>query len=756
MQFSLYEPRRPVILKPDELKRKKKQRLTIEITLLAVAVIFAGWMLWRVWPTSPKLTITTGVDVELIVDDVSQGKGTEFYFPSLSVGSHKVIATPTKPIPFVIQQEDRIDLQYGVHERIRMVEVAEVEFNSTPEGATVQASNQESEVILGKTPLKTLVPFGNYEITLRIPGFPMSKQVFVLGETSSKSLKVDFDALALEKSEGKKLAENFIITSLPDNASITVDGKQLQSPSKNLLETGYHKLCLMHGSKQIICCDIIVTNVGKPVILSWPSGIESPCLYFGKNAYMLPPKVRNFTVSKDGTKLLFNAGSAEVRAVDLSSGDELWASKIDRSYDGRPSILVATDNSQAFGIAGIPPNQDSIAFSLKLDDGSENNINDQAGGTPLSLVEPDLVKNDTKYIGKVWVGPVRPNNFPDIGIEAVTVRGKQVSRFTHDVGFMNEADYLGISETASPSTPIFVFQLTNWKGFIDLLLCDPTFKSSSPDAEKKTQTDPKSPENPKKPQEDDSPENEFNSDAWSKVKAPFPARGLIADSNMNAKNRFFIWSDNQIACISYPKGDLLWRYYTKRVPSEPPRIMEAKGRMVIVSNYFSSPFEVHVDPSSGREIHSRKSPVSPDEAMGAKPVLGSLYIKGNTVASTVKRNAKGEYKATWMWTYQGIVRPSPWGPVVCKNGTISVLGAHKLKPFLTLPLEGLGNPKSLNVVGNSDNLVIHADGKSWIIDRYGMIKGYFLGVDKIEVFGTLERNVLLMEIQGRKVVVPWP
>lgn len=752
MQFSLYEPRRPVILKPDEMKRKKKQRLTIEIALLAVAVIFAVWMLWRVWPTAPRLTITTGVEVELIIDDVSQGKGSEFYFPGLSVGSHKVIATPSKPIPFVIQQEDRIDLQYGVHERIKMIEVAEVEFTSTPEGATVQASSQETEVILGKTPLKTIIPYGNYEMTLRIPGFPMSKQVFVLNETSNKSLSVNFDALALEKSEGKKLAENFIITSLPDNAAITVDGKPLASPSKSLLETGYHKLCLTQGAKQIICCDIIVTNVGKPVILSWPSGIETPCLYFGKNAYMLPPKVRNFTVSKDGTKLLFNAGSAEVRAVDLSSGDELWVSKIDRSYDGRPSILVATDNNQAFGIAGIPPNQDSIAFSLKLDDGSENYINEETGGTPLSLVEPDLVKNDTKYIGKVWVGPVRPNNFPDIGMEAVTVRGSKVTRFTHEVGFMNEADYLGISETSNPQTPIFVFQLTNWKGFVDILLCDPTY---SPDSEKKKPDTPP-PSNSNKLNEDESSENGSDSGAWKTVKAPFPARGLIADGNMNVKNRFFIWSDNQIACISYPQGNLLWRYYSKRALHDAPKIMEAKGRMVIVSNYYSSPYEVHVDPSNGREVYSRKLPISPDEAMGGKPVLGSLYIKGNTVASTVKRNAQGEYKATWMWTYQGIVRSSPWGPVVCKNGTISVLGAHKLKPFLTLPLEGLGNPNSLNVVGNSDYLVIHADDKSWIIDRYGMIKGFFLGVGKIEVFGTQERNVLLMEIQGRKVVVPWP
>lgn len=742
-----------MILKPDEMKRKKKQRLTIEIALLVAAVIFAGWMLWRVWPTVPRLTITTGVEVELIIDDVSQGKGSEFYFPSLSVGSHKVIATPSKPIPFVVQQEDRIDLQYGVHERIRMIEVAEVEFTSTPEGATIQASNQEAEVILGKTPIKTIIPYGNYEMTLRIPGFPMSKQVFVLNETSNKSLNVDFDALALEKSEGKKLSENFIITNLPDNAAITVDGKPLASPSKNLLETGYHKLCLTQGSKQIICCDIIVTNVGKPVILSWPSGIETPCLYFGKNAYMLPPKVRNFTVSKDGTKLLFNAGSAEVRAVDLSSGDELWASKIDRSYDGRPSILVATDNNQAFGIAGIPPNQDSIAFSLKLDDGSENYINDEAGGTPLSLLEPDLFKNDTRYIGKVWVGPVKPNNFPDIGIEAVTVRGEKVTRFTHEVGFMNEADYLGISETASQQTPIFVFQLTNWKGFVDILLCDPAYSLGS---QKKSQPDSSPPADSNKPSEDDSSGSETDSGAWKTVKAPFPARGLIADGDMNVKNRFFIWSDNQIACLSYPQGNLLWRYYSKRALHDAPKIMEAKGRMVIVSNYYSSPYEVHVDPSNGREVFSRKQPVSPDEAMGGKPVLGSLYIKGNTVASTVKRNAQGEYKATWMWTYPGIVRSSPWGPVVCKNGTISVLGSHKLKPFLTLPLEGLGNPKSLNIVGNSDYLVIHADDKSWIIDRYGMIKGYFLGVGKIEVFGSLDKNVLLMEIQGRKVVVPWP
>jgi hypothetical protein len=756
MQFSLYEPRRPVILKPDELKRKKKQRLLIEIALLVGAVIFVGWMLWRVWPTVPKLTIITGVEAELIIDDVSYGKGTEFYFPSLSVGSHKVLATPTKPIPFFVEQEDRIDLQYGVHERIRMLEVAEIEFISTPEGATIQASNQEAEVILGKTPIKTIVPYGNYEMTLRIPGFPMSKQVFVINETSTKTLGVDFDALALEKSEGKKLAENFIITSLPNNATITVDGKKLSSPSRNLLETGYHKLCLTYNSKQIICCDIIVTNVGKPVVMSWPSGIETPCLYFGKNAYMLPPKVRNFTVSKDGTKLLFNAGSAEVRAVDLSSGDELWVSKIDRSYDGRPSILVSTDNNLAYGIAGIPPNQDSIAFSLKLDDGTENYITENTGGTPLSLVEPDLVRNDTKYIGKVWVGPIRPNNLSDIGIEVVVVRDKQVSRFTHEVGFMNEAQYLGISETASPSTPIFVFQLTNWKGFVDILLCDPTFKESQSNNENKKQPESSPPINSSKPKEDNPAQGESEHPAWKTVKAPFPANGLIADGNMNVNRKFFIWSDNQIACLSYPQGDLLWRYYTKRIPVVAPKIMEAKGRMVIVSNYYSPPYEVHVDPSTGREVYSRKQPISPDEAMGGKPVQGSLYIRGNTVASTVKRNTQGEYKATWMWTYQGIVRSSVWGPVVCKNGTIFVIGSHKLKPFLTVQLEGLGNPKSLNVVGNSEYLVIHADDKSWILDRYGMIKGYFLGVEKIEVFGPQERNVLLMEIQGRKVVVPWP
>lgn len=755
MQFSLYEPRRPVILKPDELKRRKKQRLIIEIVIVSLAIIFSGWTLWRIWPTAPKLTIITGVESELIIDDVSQGKGEEFYFPGLSVGSHKIIVTPTKPVPFVIQQEDRIDLQYGVHERINMIEVAEIEFLSKPDGAIIQASSQGTEIILGKTPLKTIIPFGNYEIVMRIPGFPMSKEVFVVNESTHNDYNIDFDSLAFDLSGGMKLAENLIITSMHANASVTVDGKPLNAPSKNLLESGYHKLCLYQGSNLVICCDMILTNVGKPVVLSWPPDIETPCLYFGKNAYKLPPKVRNFTVSKDGSKLVFNAGSAEIRAVDLSTGDELWVSKIDRSYDGRPSILLSTDNENAFGIAGIPPNQESTAFMLKMDDGAEENISEKVSDTPLALVEPDLERQNTKYIGKVWIGPPRPNNVPDVGMEAVVIKNGQIRRFNYDAGFMNDANYLGVSEIASPMSPVFVFQHNNWKGFVDLMICDPSKEEPAKKQDDKKDEKIDGQKQPPKPSDEKDAEKSLPSN-WQKLKSPFPAKGLVKDSILSQTGRFFIWSDNQIACISFPKGDLLWRYYTKRVPIDSPKMVESKGKIVIVSNYYSSPYEVHVDPATGKEIYSRKNPISPDEAMGGKPVLGSLYIKGNTIASTVKRNAQGEYKATWMWTYQGVVKSSPWGPVVCKNGSISVIGAHKLKPFLTVKLDNLGNPTFFDVVGNSDNLVVQADSKCWIIDRYGMIKGYFLGVQKIEVFGSSEKSVLLMEIQGRKVVVPWP
>lgn len=748
MQYSLYEPQKPHVHKPEEAEKHRKRMFWFRTSILSIALILVVWMLWRVWPTAPGLVIELGVDGELSMDGKPMGVGKEFSFPQLQIGKHMVTVKPVKPVFYITEQTERIDLQYGTKETIKMLEVASCTIDSKPQGAWVVMNHQtEGELLIGKTPIKTVIPYGYYEAILRLPGYPESRTSVLSSESSEIKHFVDFEKLALAEEKSSKLTENFIVSSLPSYAMVKIDNIEITSPKRLLLEGGYHKVCLFSGQTQVICTDVVLPTVGKPVIISWPDNITSPCLYFGEGLYPLPYDVRNITVSPDGSRLLFNTQASYVNCVDLITGRELWATKLDRAFNGLPAMILGADDEKVYGSAGIPPGLNwggpgSTAFAISLETGSEIDIDKLYSGSALPMSPPKFQAGGSQFYGHVWKGPVQPNLSIPKGMEAVVVTGNEVKRFTHDVDYWDEADFLGVSVSAKKNWPIFVYQTIQkgyGSGFVDVHVLD------TQDAK------------PIKTGEEDEKARYYEG-SWINFSGPFPAKGVCFDGGFDTKGTFIMWNDHQIASVAYPSGKIVWKKYVDNVPSQPPTIISAKGKPVVLLNFKVSPYELQFDLYTGEQIVARSKPQDAAEAIGGEACPGGVFVlpKGKIV-SGVKSDANGNFKPTWVKVYDDVlVKASPWGALVILNNTVTLLGSHELAPVMSIKLPGLGSPKEAQVFGNQNDLAIYAGTSCWIVDRYGLVKGYFANVSSLHALESNGHKALLATIGQRQVVIPWP
>lgn len=749
MQYSLYEPQKPHVHKPEEAEKYRKRMFWFRISIFSVALILMVWMLWRVWPTAPGLVIELGVDGELTMDGKPMGVGRVFSFPQLQIGKHIVVAKPSKPVFYITEQTERIDLQYGTKETVRMLEVASCTIDSKPQGAWVVMSHQtDGDLLIGKTPVKTVIPYGYYEAILRLPGYPESRTSVLSSESSEIKHFVDFEKLALAEEKSSKLTENFIVSSLPPYAMVKIDDIEITSPGKLLLEGGYHKVCLFSGQMQVICTDVVLPTVGKPVVISWPDNITSPCLYFGEGLYPLPRDARNITVSPDGARLLFNTQAGYVNCVDLVTGKELWATKLDRAFNALPAMILGVDEEKVYGSAGIPPGLDwgdfggSTAFAINLETGSEINVDKLYSGSVLPMGPSRFQTGNSKFYGHVWRGPLQPNTSIPKGMEAVVVTGDDVKRFTHEVSYWDEADFLGVSVSAKKNSPIFVYQTIQkgyGSGFVDVHVLDTQNAKPVKDGGK-----------------DEKPR--YYEGNWINFSGPFPAKGVCFDEGFDTKGTFIMWNDHQIASVAYPSGKVVWKRYVDNVPAQPPAIVLAKGKPVILLNFAVLPFELQFDLHTGNQVVSRTKPQNPAEAIGGEACPGGVFVlpKGKVV-SGIKSDQNGNFKPAWVKIYDNVlVKASPWGALVILNNTVTLLGSHELAPIMSFKLPGLGSPKEAKIFGSQNNLAIYVGTSCWIVDRYGMVKGYFANVSSLQALESNGHKALLATIGERQVVIPWP
>ncbi len=728
MQYSLYEPPHPHVPKLKEEQRRKKIRSTVKIGVIALAVFIAVWALWYVWPTSPKLIVILGVEADLILDDIPQGQGTTFEFPNLAVGKHTLTAKPKITAPFLAEQTEHIELQFSEHEFVRMLQVSKLSVSSKPEGAVIQLTSSDEGIrSLGRTPIETVLPFGRYDGLFLVPGYPEAREQ-VLSSGDDIALDLDFEALALSEG-GKKLNENLQIGSLPSGAIVSIDGKGYLAETKARLSAGFHKMCLYYNNEQVICSDVILPTVGEPLKLAWPSGIEYPCLYFGEGLYLLPKDARNIMVSQDGKKLLFNNLFGDVTAVDLETGQELWNSKIDQAFDFRPAMLLGSDSEKVFGTSGWPPDPESKTFALDIEKGVELDMKEQNGGSSLPFLPSKYQFGQTKCYAQIWEGPLWRSGMKR-SIECVIERDGVFQRFTKEVEFGNAASFLGVSVAAKSKSPVFVFQTVQVSGYgsgsVYLLFLQPN--------------------------------NGSGEGNWIKVKAPFEALGVCFDGGFDTGGCVVLYGKNQAASVRYPSGELAWRYYFDETASIVPTIVEAKGRPVLMLNFRKPPFEVHLDLKTGEELLARKTPRTAEEAIDGEACPGGSFVIGNSkVVAGVKKDMRGDFMPTWTRVYTNkLVKASPWGPLIIENGVISLLGSHKLDAVLTFKLPGLGTPSDATILGDSEHLAILAGQAMWIVDRYGMVRGYFTGVNSLAPIESGGHKAMMVEIGNRKAVVPWP
>jgi|GEM_PF-689202 len=772
MQFSLYDPLRPNIPRPKEVEKKKRMTTGIKVALVIIVSVTLTWTIWRVIPGPPRLVILLGVDGELTVDGVPQGLGREFLLPQLGAGRHDLIAKPSKPIPFITEQVERFDLQYGVNETIRLLQVAEVSFESKPPGASIILSSSEGDLSLGKTPIRSMIPVGHYDIALRIPGFPEYKTSLIAEEKAKAKITTDFEELALSQPGAKKLIENLIIGSFPPGVEVTLDKKSLEFQREYQFPSGFHRLCMFWDDIQVACTDVVLPAVGKPVIISWPLELSSPAILFARGVHALPIDARNFVVTQDGKTLLYNTEFGLVNAVDLSSGKLLWSEKIDEAFDYSPAIILGIDSEKVFGTAGIPPGSGKKAqpFAVKISDSNEKDIKSDYGGSSLPFTNTKFEYGKFKCFANVWEGPFRGTG-TQRGIEAVIIEDGKVRRYAKSIDWMESVTFAGVSFGATGGKrPIFIFQTTKnvgWgHGWVELLMLDPVEP-----IEMTTEQEEASTEKPRvsKTSKLEEPDLEaFSKGTWISVKSPFVPKGVCFDGGFKTGNSIIIYDDHQIACVSYPNGKVIWRRYVEGHAVSAPTIIQAKGKDVVVLNFEKSPFELQLSLRGGEIVLLRKIPESPIEGTGGIATVGGCFVIGkDTVVSGVRRiqtlipGTKGEYETKWQPTWRkvwnnALVISSPWGPLVIFNNTITVLGSHKLEPILKFSVPGIGTPKEAEVFGDNEFLAVKVGTLCWIFDRYGLIRGYLTGVQTLSHPSELSNKALIAKVGDRKVVIPWP
>lgn len=751
MAFNLYDPNTPVIKKSaskQTIDTIKKALLYSTFVLVAVGIVL---LVVAIWPSSPTLTINAGVDSEFILDGKSIGSGLTAVIKDVKPGKHIIEAKPKENIPFIISDKQRVDIAPGKSETIELVNISMVEFTSKPEKATIIVSSLDGDLNIGKTPLRTKLPYGQYEVTMRLPGFPEYSKSFLSSGAEELSISADFDALAMDQPGSRKLMHNLFVSKLRQGSTLKVDNTEYKAGDQVLLPSGFHEVCVFSDGYQIICTQVMFPSVGKPVEISWPDSIDYPCIYFGKDLYTLPNDARYATVTQDGSSLVYATGHSQIDCIDLSTGQERWVEKIDRAFTLRPVIMNGSDANYIYGMAGVPSDIKSTPFCIEVKTGQEKDISLMFSGSVLPMSTTGYKSGNLQCYANVWStiltgeGVVR-------AIEAVVVDGPQTKRYIRPLESNERAMFLGVSTSATKDGhPIFVFSYSK-DGKNRLLMLDPMLAVPYKQVEYKE----KNKEKFSKIMEAPKPEEALQ--GWLELNSPIDAEGVCFDGGFDTGNAFIVYSKYSVASINYPSGTVKWSRYIDKIRKVVPTISQAKGMNVVIIAYPSSPFEYRLDIKTGKVLEKRSKPLVPEEAISGEYCPGgSFVLPGNVAISGVKMDETGKYKPTWKRSFNvGLLLASPWGPVHINSGNVQVLGSHMLSPVLSFSLPGLGTPKNGSVFGDKNNLAIYTDSKIWIVDRDGFLKGYFTGIDRLSPLESSGHKALLAEIDGRKVVIPWP
>ncbi len=751
MAFNLYDPNTPVIKKPISRKNLDLVKKILVYISFATLLVLLAMIIVTVWPSKPSLTIKAGVESEFVVDGKQIGSGTMVGLANIEVGRHEIVAIPKEKIPFMTKDTQRVDIAPGKSETIELVSISSVEFKSKPDKASIIISSLDGDLNLGKTPLKTKLPYGQYEVTMRLPGFPEYSRSFLSSGAEDLVVSTDFDSLALDQPGSRKLTYNLLVTKLREGAMLKVDGKEYNAGDQVLLPSGFHNVCMFSYGYQILCTQVMFPSVGKPVEISWPDSIDYPCMYFGKDLYTLPNDARYTTVTQDGSSLVYATGQSQIDCIDLITGQESWVEKVDRAFNLRPVIMSGTDANYIYGMAGVPSDVKSTPFCLEVKSGSEKDISTTFSGSVLPMSATSYKSGQWQCYANVWSTIVNGEGYVK-AIEAVVVKGAETSRYIKELESDESASFLGVSMSATTDNhPIFIFSYKN-AGNSKLLILDPTIAVPYKQVEYKEWNKEKFTMlmEPPKPEDRDK--------GWIFLNSPFETNGACYDGGFDTGNAFIVYSDFTVASISYPDGRLKWSRYIDKVRKTSPSISQAKGKNVVILSYPSSPFEYRLDVKTGEILERRTRALIPEEAiLGTACPGGSFIISNNTVVSGVKMDENGKFKPTWKRTFkEGLLLASPWGPVYINKGKIDVLGSHMLSPVLSFNLPGLGLPNTGSVYGDKYNLAIYVDSRVWIVDRDGLIKGYFTGIDKLSPLESSGHKALLAEIDDKKVVIPWP
>jgi hypothetical protein len=751
MAFNLYDPNTPRMKKPvpkstvDFIKKILVIAASVAVATTAVTLAIV------LWPSSPSLVIKLGMPSDVKLDGTNIGSGTEIVVEDIEPGRHTIEAIPKDKIPFLEKDVQKVDIASSKKEIIEMINVTEISFESEPLQATIILSSIDGDLKLGKTPLKTKLPYGQYEVVMRLPGFPEYSKSFLSSGAESIIISSDFNKLALEQPGSKKLSNNLIVSSLRAGAFLTVDGNDYPSGTKAFLESGFHNVCIGYGSTQVICTQVMFPSVGKPVEISWPESISYPCMYFGKDLFILPNDARNVSVSQDGSSLVYATGFSDIDCVDLITGQKTWSEKIDRAYDQRPVIMYGTDANYVYGVAGVPSDVRTTSFCVELKSGNELDVCQKYSGSVLPLASQGYKAGDWTCYANVW----SENTYGQrnvSAIEAVTVKNLETQRFIRQLESNESASFLGVSTSATKDRhPLFVFSYRKGSGS-SILILDPSVAVPWKQVEYKEWNKEKFTQILEKPKTEDLDKG------WMVISTSINPVGVCYDGGFDTGNAIVIYSDYTVASISYPEGKLKWSRYVDKDRNTEPIISQAKGKNVVILSFPTSPYEYRLDLKTGEQIERRVKPLTPEEAVNGQACPGgSFVLPDNTAISGLKMDSEGKFKATWKRSFKtGLLLSSPWGPVHIEKDKVEILGSHMLSPISSFILPGLGSPGSGKIFGDKRYLAIYTGSRFWIIDREGSIRGYFTGINRLDPLESSGHKALLAQINREKVVIPWP
>lgn len=751
MAFNLYDPKTPKIKRGVSAQTLAKIRQYLTYTAIGIGFVLLVWITVAVWPKTPSLTIECKVPAEIFLDDKSYGKGSTVFIRTIEPGRHVVKAVPLETIPFMDMDVQKVDISPGRSETIELINVSDVVFDTKPQKAAIILSSLEGDASLGTTPLRTKLPYGQYDVVMRLPGFPEYQKSFLSSGAEVIDITADFDELALNQPGSRKLTTNLSVPKLIEGAKLTVDGKEYAQGSQTLLPSGFHKVCMNYYNQQILCTQVMFPSVGKPIEISWPETIYNPCMYFGRDLFTLPGDARGATVAQDGSSLLYATGYPFVDCVDLESGQRVWTQKIDRAFDLRPVIIYKTDGNNIYGMAGIPSDPRSTPFCIEIKTGKEIDVQKKFEGSILPLATQPFKSDVWNCYGNVWETVINGEG-KVAAIEAVVVKNLETFRYVRRVESDETARFLGVSFSATDDGhPIFIFSLKRGKT-TGIMVLDPTLAIPHKLNEYKERNREKYNALLEGPQGADAEKG------WIWMPLTIDAQGACFDAGFNTGKTFIVYSDFTVAAVMYPQGRYKWSRYVDKARKSDPTISRSKGKDVVLINFPTSPFEYQLDLKTGEQIERRVKPQTAEEAIqGLVCPGGSFVLPGNKAISGVKLDDSGKFKPTWERTFKtGLLLPSPWGPVQIESNKVTVLGSHMLRPILKLTLPGLGSPKNGLILGDKRFLALFFDGRIWIIDRDGLNRGYFTGIDGLEPLESSGHRAMLANMDGKKVVIPWP